>query len=79
MGKSAVMSLRLKPELGSRIEKLASAVDRPKNWIVEQALEEYLDRESWQVAQVKQGIAEADAGDFASEAKVAAFKRKHLK
>lgn len=79
MRKSAVMSLRLKPELGSRIEQLACAVDRPKNWIVEQALEEYLDRESWQVAQIKQGLAEADAGDFASEAKVAAFKRKHQK
>ncbi|MBF0354203.1 MAG: CopG family ribbon-helix-helix protein [Alphaproteobacteria bacterium] len=76
MSKSVAMSLRLKPELGQRIERLASAVDRTKNWIVERALEEYLDRESWQVAEIRQGLIEADAGDFASTAKISALKRK---
>lgn len=72
MGKSTSLSLRIRPELNTRLEALAAAMDRPKSWVCEQALEDYVTLQEWQVAEIRKGLAEADAGDFASEEEVEA-------
>jgi len=41
---------------------LAKATDRPRSWHIEQALDSYLDLQSWQIAQIKKSMAEMDAG-----------------
>ena len=72
MSKSTSLSLRIRPELNTRLEALAAAMDRPKSWVCEQALEDYVTLQEWQVAEIRKGLAEADAGDFASEEEVEA-------
>jgi len=56
------ISLRIRTEKVAVLEKLAKATDRPRSWHIEQALDAYLDLQAWQVAQIKEGLADADAG-----------------
>lgn len=71
-----VMSLRLSDDQSETLAKLAEATGRSKNFLAAQALEEYLNRESWQIGEIQQAIAEADTGDFASDAEVKAILNK---
>lgn len=71
-----VMSLRLSDDQSETLAKLAEATGRSKNFLAAQALDEYLARESWQIGEIQQAIAEADAGDFASDSEVKAILNK---
>jgi predicted transcriptional regulator len=72
MADSPILTWRVKPTLKRKLDKVAAAMDRPRSWVLTQALESYLDQQSWQVAEIKQGLAEADSGDFASADEVKA-------
>ena len=39
-------------------------------------MREYIAREAWQVAEIHKALAEADAGDFATDAEMAALDKK---
>lgn len=67
------LSVRVKPELGDKIGELAAAIDRPRSYVVEKAIEEYVDREAWQIEAIKKGIAAADAGLLVPHAEVEAW------
>ncbi|SEQ59294.1 Predicted transcriptional regulator [Pseudomonas sp. NFACC02] len=72
----SMMSLRLPDELAETLASLAKATGRSKSFLAIDALREYLDREAWQIAEIQQAVAEADAGDFASAQEVDAVMRK---
>ena len=72
MSGSAVFSVRVSPELKAKVEAIAAAVERPRSWIVTQALEAFVADQAWQIEEIKRGVAEADAGDFASAEEVEA-------
>ena len=44
------------------LDELAAATDRTRAWHVEQALETYLDLQSWQVRHIAKGLAQLEAG-----------------
>ena len=67
------VSVRLKPELTKKIDALAEAIERPRAYVVEKALEEYVAHQAWHVAAVKKGIAEADAGLLIPDEEVRAW------
>lgn len=69
---STTLTVRLPTELRQRLEKLARSTERSKSWLTVDALRNYVEVQEWQVAQIEAGIHEADAGDFASDAEVAA-------
>lgn len=72
----SVMSLRLPNDVEEQLVHLAKATGRTKSWLAGQAIQDYLAREAWQIAEIEQALREADAGDFADEADVVArFKR----
>jgi len=73
VSKSSHVSLRIRPDLSERIGTLAATLERPKSWVIEKALEEYLAVQAWQIAEIKEGIAEADAGRLVPHEKVAAW------
>lgn len=56
------VSVRLDNEKVDKLERLAEVTDRPRSWHIEQALDSYLDLQSWQVEQTGQAIAEMCAG-----------------
>jgi predicted transcriptional regulator len=66
------LSVRLPVVLMAELDKLAAGLDRPRNWVVNRALEDYVAMQAWQLAQIKRGLSAAKAGQFASEAEVEA-------
>ena len=72
MPRKAVVTVRLTPQLRDRLKKIAGAMDRPRSWVISRALEQFVATQSWQIDDIRRDLAEADAGDFASEAQVKA-------
>jgi predicted transcriptional regulator len=52
-----VTSVRLSDELVARLDQLAACLDRPRAWVIEQALVRYVDDEAWQVQAVADALA----------------------
>jgi predicted transcriptional regulator len=57
------ITIRTDPELGARVAALATAMDRSRNWIIEEAIRQYVEAQAWQVAGIKDAIASLDRGD----------------
>lgn len=55
------ITVRATPELVAALDMLAEATDRSRNYIVVQALQQYVTTNSWQIARTLEGIAAADA------------------
>jgi predicted transcriptional regulator len=56
------VSFRIRSEKVAELERLAKATDRPRSWHIEQALDSYLEVQTWQIAQIEKSMAEMDAG-----------------
>ena len=63
---SQTTSIRLEDEKLSRIDRLATAIDRSRSWVMNQAIEQYLDHEEWFAQAVVEGVEAADRGDLVS-------------
>ena len=59
-------SVRTEREKLSEIDAIAKARDRSRNFVVNEAIDRYLAEERLWVAQVREGLAAAEAGDFAT-------------
>ncbi|HEX6804066.1 MAG TPA: CopG family ribbon-helix-helix protein [Terriglobales bacterium] len=70
MPESSVLTLRLDPQLRKKLDRLSSAMNRSRSFVAAEAIREYVELNDWQIAEIKKGIAEADRGEFASEAEV---------
>jgi predicted transcriptional regulator len=75
MNKGQPVSVRLKPALSAQVSALAVALDRPKSWVIEQAVKEYVALQAWQLAAIDEGIRAADDGRMAPQAAVEAWVR----
>lgn len=60
---SRVTSIRLSDALAGRLDQLAAALDRPKSWLIEQAIVRYVEEEAWQVAAIAEALAEYESGE----------------
>lgn len=72
-------TVRIAPEKQQQLDTLAQMLDRSRNWVVSQAIEQYLDLQSWHIEQIQQGIAEADRGDLVSHEDVMAGARAKIR
>ena len=63
----SVMSVRLPDEVEQQLGQLAQSTGRTKSWLANQAIQDYLAREAWQITEVEAALREADAGDFVPE------------
>ncbi len=57
-------SFRVDARMITRLDRLAAAIDRSRSWVINQAIEQYLDHEEWFADAVNEGIAAADRGDL---------------
>ncbi|MGC2412372.1 MAG: ribbon-helix-helix protein, CopG family [Stellaceae bacterium] len=67
MDETVELTVRLPLALQRRVDTIAQALDHPRTWVIERAIESFVEIET-----IKQALAEADAGDFASDAEVEA-------
>lgn len=59
---SQAISFRIHAEKINQLERLAKATDRSRSWHIEQALDSYLDVQTWQIAEIEKSITEMNAG-----------------
>ncbi len=57
------ITIRASKEAVSEIDALAASMDRSRNYVVNQAIQQYLDANAWQVERIKAGLADAERGD----------------
>lgn len=56
------ITIRTDAELSAQITLLAQSMDRSRNWVIENALREYVENQSWQVAGIHKAIDSMDKG-----------------
>lgn len=72
-------TIRVPDEVRDRLNQIAQKLDRSRSYVAAQAIEEFVSREEWQLAEIEAGIAEADRGEFASDDDVARVVGKYVK
>jgi predicted transcriptional regulator len=75
MNKITPVSVRLSAELNERLVAVAEALDRPKSWVIEQAVADFVSVQEWQMAAIEEGIRDADAGRLVAHEEVVAWVR----
>ena len=71
--KTAPVSVRLDPVLNDQLTAIATTLDRPKSWVIGQALRDFVAIQQWQIAAIDEGIAAADAGRVVAHEDVLAW------
>ena len=59
----AAFTVRVPDETATRHDQLAEKVDRSRSYMAAQAIEDFVAREEWQLAEIEAGLAEAKRGD----------------
>lgn len=73
---TAAFTIRLDDEMLAKLDALAADTDRSRNWIAAKAIQDYVELNAWQIQRIKEGIAEADRGEFATEEELDAIEAK---
>jgi RHH-type transcriptional regulator, rel operon repressor / antitoxin RelB len=70
------ITFRLDATKKRALDHIAMVIDRDRSYVLNEAIKAYLETHQWQMAHIREGVRQADAGEFASEKDVkAAFKR----
>ncbi|NTF40283.1 CopG family ribbon-helix-helix protein [Agrobacterium rubi] len=72
-------TIRVPDEVANRLNEIAQKLDRSRSYMAAQAIEDFVSREEWQLAEIEAGIAEADRGEFASDEDVGRVIGKYIK
>jgi predicted transcriptional regulator len=67
------ITLRIAEEKKTALDAIATGLDRDRSYVINQAIDAYLELYQWQVEEIKNGVAEAEAGDFATDDEVNGF------
>ena len=76
MSETAIITARIPTRDKERLEALAHATGRRKGFLIAQAVEAYLETQAWQIEETLKAIKEAEAGDFATNEELRAFRAK---
>jgi len=68
-----VVTAHLPLDLADKVDALAERLERPRGWIVKQALRAWVAEEEERDRLTKEGLAAVDAGDFVEDATVQAW------
>ena len=64
------VTFRIDSDKRAALDAIAVGLDRDRSYILNEAISLYLSLHQWQLAEIRQGIAEAEADDFATEDEV---------
>ncbi|HWU80018.1 MAG TPA: ribbon-helix-helix protein, CopG family [Caulobacter sp.] len=68
-----VLTAEVPAPLADEVERLAKRMERSPDWVVEQAIGAFIDREARHHAMTLEGMADVDAGRFVSQAEMEAW------
>jgi predicted transcriptional regulator len=63
-------TIRIDDDTLARVDGLANTLSRSRSWVINQAIERFLDYEEWFVQEVKDGLEEVERGDIATDDEV---------
>ena len=63
-------TVRMDDQLLLRVDGIAKSLSRPRSWVINQALERFVDYEEWFKQEVMEGLAEVERKDVASNNEV---------
>ena len=72
------LRIQLTDHQAELLDDLARKLEVPSDTLAATAIESFLERETWQIAEIEAGLADAERGDFVEDNEVAAFFSKHL-
>lgn len=76
MAAKETITLRVTRDKKTALDVIAEGLERDRSYVLNQAIDAYLEAHRWQFAHIEEGLRQAGAGEFASEAEVkAAFDR----
>jgi predicted transcriptional regulator len=74
-----IFSFPVRETTASRLARLAKRRELSSIEMVELAIEEFVECEEWQIAEIEAAVAEADKGDFATDDEVDAVFHKYVR
>lgn len=66
MGKKLGISLRIEEDKIEELDQLAQVTQRDRSFLINEAIENYLEVQKWQVEHIKAALQQASDGEFAS-------------
>ena len=60
---NTTITIRTDADLARKVAALASSMDRSRNWVIEEALRQYVETQSWQIEGIKAAIVSLDRGE----------------
>jgi predicted transcriptional regulator len=67
---SVTFSVRTEEETRDQIDKIAESLDRNRNWVINEAIRNYLELHSWQLQKIQRGLEDVKAGRTTSHEQV---------
>lgn len=63
-------AINIDDQILERVDSLAESMNQPRSWVINQAIERFIEYEEWVIREVKAGIKEVEQGDIATEEEV---------
>jgi predicted transcriptional regulator len=73
------ITFRMPGQKRKEIDAIAAETDRDRSFILNEAIDAYLEIHHWQINHIKMGLKQADRSDFASDNEVESSLRKWRK
>jgi RHH-type rel operon transcriptional repressor/antitoxin RelB len=70
--RTTAFSIELPVDVKERLDRLAETTGRTATNLATEAIRSFVELQEWQVQEIKSGLREADAGEFATDEEVAA-------
>lgn len=62
------MTVRVGEETRGALDTIATALDRDRSYVVNEALATYIETHQWQIKHIRRGLREAESGKFIPDA-----------
>lgn len=70
---TSTTSIRLPDEVLHDLDALARATARNRNYLITEAVKEFVARETWHLRRIREGLRQAEAGEFVPAEEMEAF------
>jgi predicted transcriptional regulator len=64
------ISFRIDREKKIALDGIADEIDRDRSYVINEAVDAYLEVRQWQLEHIREGLRQAQAGEFATEEEV---------
>ena len=66
----ATLTFRIDEETRQTLDDIAALLDRDRSHVIHEALANYIEIHRWEIDHIREGLRQAEAGEFASESTV---------